>query len=73
VMSECPTCSGRGHVCIDDVCCGGDECFHGDSRCPTCFGDPDWDWGDDTDDDYPYDEDDAMDDSLHVERDERER
>lgn len=39
----CNTCNGKGFivVCIDDMCRGAGECFHGDGEipCPECFGD----------------------------------
>jgi hypothetical protein len=50
----CNTCNGDGFIvtCIDDMCRGAGECFHGDgeSVCPECGGDdcgPDDYYGDD--------------------------
>lgn len=38
----CNTCGGEGYivVCIDDMCRGAGECFHGDGEipCPDCEG-----------------------------------
>ena len=55
---SCPMCDGRGHVCIDDVCRAGD-CIHGDSTCPTCYGDPDYEDESFDDDDNSDEMDDA--------------
>lgn len=39
----CNTCGGSGSiiVCVDDMCRGAGECFHGDGEipCPECGGD----------------------------------
>ena len=42
IEATCQRCSGEGEVlvCIDDMCRGAGECFHGDGLdvCPSCNG-----------------------------------
>ena len=50
-MATCNRCDGEGVVvtCIDDICRGAGECFHGDGEvaCGDCLGtgfyDAEWD------------------------------
>lgn len=43
-FSECSRCDGEGVIliCIDDMCRGAGECFHGDgyAPCPECCTSP---------------------------------
>jgi hypothetical protein len=70
---SCPRCGGIGHICIDDMCIGSGECIHGDSDCPVCFGDMDYDDGPLYNDGQFYDAEDAADESQQIEADEAER